>query len=74
MTRRRLLAEGRGRCQEERNRSSLKGFAQPIRCHTVLGLYDDLAGEDMIREESDDLKFSSTCRSARRPLVARLKA
>jgi hypothetical protein len=42
---------------EEREPIKVKGFAEPIRCYTVLGLYDDLAGEDtVIREESDGFK------------------
>jgi adenylate cyclase len=35
----------------------VKGFAEPVRCYKVLGLYDDLAREGaVIREESDGFK------------------
>jgi adenylate cyclase len=35
-----------------------KGFAEPIRCYKVLGLYDDLAREgQIIREEQEGFKF-----------------
>jgi adenylate cyclase len=35
----------------------VKGFAEPIRCYKVLGLYDDLAKERaVIREEADGFK------------------
>ena len=34
-----------------------KGFAEPVRCYKVLGLYDDLAEEgSVIREELDGFK------------------
>jgi len=43
---------------EEREPIKMKGFAEPIRCYKVLGLYDDLADEGMvIREEADGFKF-----------------
>ena len=43
---------------EEREPIKVKGFAEPIRCYKVLGLYDDLADEGMvIREEADGFKF-----------------
>lgn len=43
---------------EEREPIKVKGFADPIRCYKVLGLYDDLADEGMvIREEADGFKF-----------------
>lgn len=43
---------------EEREPIKVKGFAEPIRCYKVLGLYDDLANEGMvIREEADGFKF-----------------
>ncbi len=36
----------------------VKGFAEPIRCYKVLGLYDQLAEEGtVIREEQDGFKF-----------------
>jgi adenylate cyclase len=36
----------------------VKGFAEPIRCYKLLGLYDDLAREGtVIREESDGFKI-----------------
>jgi class 3 adenylate cyclase len=42
---------------EEQQPIKVKGFAEPVRCYTVLGLYDDLAGEgSVIREESDGFK------------------
>lgn len=43
---------------EQREPVKVKGFAEPIRCYKVLGLYDDLADEGMvIREEADGFKF-----------------
>jgi hypothetical protein len=43
---------------DEREPIKVKGFAEPIRCYKVLGLYDDLADEGMvIREEADGFKF-----------------
>ncbi|MGV1014553.1 MAG: adenylate/guanylate cyclase domain-containing protein [Methyloceanibacter sp.] len=43
---------------EEREPIKVKGFAEPIRCYKVLGLYDDLADEGtVIREEADGFKF-----------------
>jgi class 3 adenylate cyclase len=43
---------------EEREPVKVKGFAEPIRCYKVLGLYDDLADEGtVIREEADGFKF-----------------
>jgi adenylate cyclase len=43
---------------EEREPIKMKGFAEPIRCYKVLGLYDDLADEGtVIREEADGFKF-----------------
>jgi len=43
---------------EEQAPIKVKGFAEPIRCYKVLGLYDDLAGEGaVIREESDGFKL-----------------
>ena len=42
---------------EEQAPIKFKGFAEPIRCYKVLGLYDDLAREGtVIREESDGFK------------------
>lgn len=36
----------------------VKGFTEPIRCHKVLGLYDDLVREgQLIREEQEGFKF-----------------
>ena len=36
----------------------MKGFAEPVRCYKVLGLYDHLAEEGtVIREEQEGLKF-----------------
>ncbi|MBM3544526.1 MAG: adenylate/guanylate cyclase domain-containing protein [Alphaproteobacteria bacterium] len=43
---------------EEQEPIKVKGFAEPVRCYKVLGLYDDLADEGMvIREETDGFKF-----------------
>jgi len=43
---------------EEQTPIKAKGFAEPIRCYKVLGLYDDLVGEGtVIREEADGFKF-----------------
>jgi adenylate cyclase len=42
---------------EEQTPIKVKGFAEPVRCYKVLGLYDDLAGEGtVIREEADGFK------------------
>ncbi len=42
---------------EEHSPIKVKGFAEPIRCYKVLGLYDDLAQEGaVIREEADGFK------------------
>jgi len=42
---------------EEREPIKVKGFAEPLRCYKVLGLYDDLVGEgSVIREEQDGFK------------------
>ena len=42
---------------EEHAPIKAKGFAEPIRCYKVLGLYDDLAKEGtVIREEADGFK------------------
>jgi len=43
---------------EEHKPIKVKGFAEPIRCYRVLGLYDDLVGEgSVIREEQDGFKL-----------------
>ena len=43
---------------EEQPPIKVKGFAEPIRCYKVLGLYDDLAQEgQLIREEEEGFKF-----------------
>jgi adenylate cyclase len=43
---------------EEQPSIKVKGFAEPIRCYKVLGLYDDLAQEgQLIREEEEGFKF-----------------
>jgi adenylate cyclase len=43
---------------EEQTPIKVKGFAEPIRCYKVLGLYDDLVGEgQVIREEQEGFKF-----------------
>jgi adenylate cyclase len=43
---------------EERVPIKVKGFAEPIRCYKVLGLYDDLVREGrLIREEHDGFRF-----------------
>lgn len=42
---------------EERDPIKVKGFAEPLRCYKVLGLYDDLEREgSVIREEQDGIK------------------
>ncbi|MET0688717.1 MAG: adenylate/guanylate cyclase domain-containing protein [Methyloceanibacter sp.] len=42
---------------EEQAPIKVKGFAEPIRCYKVLGIYDDMAGEgSVIREEGDGFK------------------
>jgi class 3 adenylate cyclase len=42
---------------EEQNPIKVKGFAEPIHCYKVLGLYDDLAAAGaVIREESEGFK------------------
>ena len=42
---------------EEQAPIKVKGFAEPVRCYKVLGLYDDLASEGtVIREEADGFK------------------
>jgi len=42
---------------EEQTPIKVKGFAEPVRCYKVLGLYDDLASEGtVIREEADGFK------------------
>jgi len=48
------LVKGEVAAEEQ---APIKGFAEPIRCYKVLGLYDDLAREGaVIREESDGFK------------------
>jgi class 3 adenylate cyclase len=43
---------------EEQAPIKVKGFAEPIRCYKVLGLYDHLAEEGtVIREEREGFKF-----------------
>ena len=43
---------------EEQPSIKVKGFADPIRCYKVLGLYDDLTqGGQLIREEQEGFKF-----------------
>jgi adenylate cyclase len=43
---------------EERIPIKVKGFAEPIRCYKILGLYDDLVREgQLIREEQDGFRF-----------------
>lgn len=43
---------------EEQEPIKVKGFAEPVRCYKVLGLYDDLTDEGtVIREETDGFKF-----------------
>jgi hypothetical protein len=42
---------------EEQSPIKVKGFAEPVRCYKVLGLYDELAAEGtVIREETDGFK------------------
>lgn len=48
-------AEGQRRLK---SRLKVKGFAEPIRCYKVQGLYDQLAEEGtVIREEQEGFKF-----------------
>jgi hypothetical protein len=43
---------------EEQTPIKAKGFAEPVRCYKVLGLYDDLKEEGtVIREEKDGFKL-----------------
>ena len=43
---------------EEQTPIKVKGFAEPLSCHKVLGLYDDLVREgQIIREEQEGFKF-----------------
>jgi class 3 adenylate cyclase len=43
---------------EEQQPIKVKGFAEPVRCYKVLGLYDDLTSEGkVIREEADGFKL-----------------
>ena len=43
---------------KEKDPIKVKGFAEPIRCYEVIGLYDDLVGEgSVIREEQDGFKL-----------------
>jgi len=43
---------------EEQEPIKVKGFAEPLRCYKVLGLYDDLVGEgSVIREEQEGFKL-----------------
>ncbi len=68
---------------EEHAPIKAKGFAQPIRCYKVVGLYDDLAKEGtVIREEADGFKVlldlnkhgRAAAVEALEAIVARLKA
>ena len=68
---------------EEHAPIKAKGFAEPIRCYKVLGLYDDLAKEGtVIREEADGFKVlldlnkhgRAAAVEALEAIVARLKA
>jgi adenylate cyclase len=67
---------------EEHEPIKVKGFAEPLRCYKVLGLYDDLVGEgSVIREEQDGFKLlldlnkrdRSAAIEALEAVVARLK-
>jgi class 3 adenylate cyclase len=43
---------------EEHEPIKVKGFAEPLRCYKVLGLYDDLVNEgSVIREEQDGFRL-----------------
>jgi class 3 adenylate cyclase len=68
---------------EEQAPIKVKGFAEPVRCYKVLGLYDDLAGEGtVIREEADGFKVlldlqrhdKAEAVAALEAILARLKA
>jgi len=67
---------------EEQQPIKVKGFAEPLRCYKVLGLYDDLVGEgSVIREEQDGFKLLLDLKkhdraeaiAALQAIVARLK-
>ena len=67
---------------EEQTPIKVKGFAEPIRCYKLVGLYDDLASEGtVIREEADGFKVLLDLRKrgkaeaveALEAIVARLK-
>jgi adenylate cyclase len=67
---------------EEQEPIKVKGFAEPLRCYKVLGLYDDLVGEgSVIREEQDGFKLLLDLKkhdraeaiAALQSIVARLK-
>jgi len=68
---------------EEQTPIKVKGFAEPIRCYKVLGLYDDLAEEGaVIREDADGFKLlldlhkldRAEAVAALEAIVARLKS
>jgi hypothetical protein len=61
---------------EEQAPIRIKGFAEPVRCNKVLGIYDDLASEgSVIREESDGFKGLLDLRKRdKSELVAALEA
>ena len=68
---------------DEQTPIKVKGFAEPVRCYKVLGLYDDLAAEgSVIREESDGFKVlldlqkqdRAAAVAALEAIVARLEA
>ena len=68
---------------EEQAPIRIKGFAEPVRCYKVLGLYDDLASEGrVIREEADGFKVlldlqkrdKSELVAALEGILARIKA
>ncbi|HZJ12179.1 MAG TPA: hypothetical protein VFD26_05950, partial [Methyloceanibacter sp.] len=43
---------------QEQEPIKVKGFAEPLRCYKVLGLYEDLVGEgSVIREDQDGFKL-----------------
>jgi class 3 adenylate cyclase len=43
---------------EEQTQIKVKGFAEPVRCYKVVGLYDDLTRDGkVIREEQDGFRF-----------------
>jgi hypothetical protein len=67
---------------EEREPIKAKGFAEPVRCYKVLGIYDDMVEQGtVIREDRDGFKLmldltkhdKATAVEALEAIVSRLK-